>query len=214
MLPALDAHLRDDAVIAVVTAIPAQGMTLLAKHDARAPNLLGLHFLGAPHAPGLVEIVRGPYTQVAALETALAIVKRLGNIGVVAGLSAELIANRMMAQCLRQVMHLQEHGVKAAQVDSVMAGFGWAYGLFHHAERNLNVTPREAAASEIIERIMMALFSEGQAILREGVAAKASDIDVAFLTAFGFPRFRGGPMFYGEQSGYADSATSRFKNDQ
>ncbi len=50
---------------------------------------------------------------------------------------------------------------------------------------------------------MYALVNEGARILEEGIAARASDIDMVYLTGYGFPAFRGGPMFYADTVGLA-----------
>ncbi|HEX6105513.1 MAG TPA: 3-hydroxyacyl-CoA dehydrogenase NAD-binding domain-containing protein [Gemmatimonadales bacterium] len=64
----------------------------------------------------------------------------------------------------------------------------------HRAE--LGVTPRRIGDAEIVDRLTAALASEGARLLDEGIAARASDIDVVYVTGYGFPRFRGGPMFH------------------
>ena len=56
---------------------------------------------------------------------------------------------------------------------------------------------------EIIARIMMVLANEGARVLEEGYATRASDIDVVYVNGFGFPRHRGGPMFYADTVGLA-----------
>jgi 3-hydroxyacyl-CoA dehydrogenase len=65
----------------------------------------------------------------------------------------------------------------------------------------IGVTPRSIDDGEIVDRLVYALVNEGARILEEGIAAKASDIDVVYFTGYGFPRFRGGPMFYADQVG-------------
>jgi 3-hydroxyacyl-CoA dehydrogenase len=54
---------------------------------------------------------------------------------------------------------------------------------------------------EIIERCVYALVNEGVRILDEGIAQRSSDIDVVYLNGYGFPAWRGGPMFYADQVG-------------
>jgi 3-hydroxyacyl-CoA dehydrogenase len=66
----------------------------------------------------------------------------------------------------------------------------------------LGVTPRRITDGEIADRLVYALVNEGARILEEGIAARAGDIDVVYLTGYGFPRWRGGPMFYAEQVGW------------
>ena len=63
------------------------------------------------------------------------------------------------------------------------------------------VTRRAVADDEIIARIMTALANEGAQVLGEGYAIRASDIDVVYVNGFGFPRHRGGPMFYADTIG-------------
>ncbi len=58
------------------------------------------------------------------------------------------------------------------------------------------VTPREIVTDEIVSRCIFALVAEGAHILEEGIAQRASDIDVVYINGYGFPRYRGGPMFH------------------
>ena len=63
------------------------------------------------------------------------------------------------------------------------------------------ITPRKIADSEVVERCIYALINEGARILQEGIAARASDIDLVYLNGYGFPRHRGGPMLYADTIG-------------
>ena len=65
----------------------------------------------------------------------------------------------------------------------------------------IGATPRRIGADEIVDRCVLALVNEGARILEEGIAQRASDIDVVYLTGYGFPRFRGGPMLYADMLG-------------
>src|SRR5258706_12179232 len=65
----------------------------------------------------------------------------------------------------------------------------------------MGVTRRKVPAEEIVERCILALVNEGAKILEEGIALRASDIDMVYLTGYGFPPFRGGPMFYADTVG-------------
>ena len=58
-----------------------------------------------------------------------------------------------------------------------------------------------STADEIVGRCILALVNEGARILEEGIALRASDIDVVYLAGYGFPRYRGGPMFYADMLG-------------
>ncbi|HXU66774.1 MAG TPA: 3-hydroxyacyl-CoA dehydrogenase NAD-binding domain-containing protein [Casimicrobiaceae bacterium] len=65
----------------------------------------------------------------------------------------------------------------------------------------IGVTARRIDAGEIVERCILALVNEGARIVTEGIALRASDIDVVYVAGYGFPRFRGGPMFYADTLG-------------
>ena len=67
--------------------------------------------------------------------------------------------------------------------------------------KDIGVTRRDISDEEIVERLVYALVNEGALILQEGIAAKASDIDVVYLAGYGFPIWRGGPMFYADSVG-------------
>jgi len=61
-----------------------------------------------------------------------------------------------------------------------------------------DIRPRQVSNEEIVERCVYALVNEGARILEEGIAARASDIDLVYLNGYGFPQFRGGPMLYAD----------------
>ncbi len=65
----------------------------------------------------------------------------------------------------------------------------------------LGVTPRKIGDDEIVHRLVYSLVNEGAKILDEGIASKASDIDMVYLTGYGFPLHRGGPMCYADTVG-------------
>ncbi|MEP6545955.1 MAG: 3-hydroxyacyl-CoA dehydrogenase NAD-binding domain-containing protein [Gammaproteobacteria bacterium] len=65
----------------------------------------------------------------------------------------------------------------------------------------LGLTRREIGDEEIVQRALYSLINEGARILEEGIALRASDIDVVYLTGYGFPDFRGGPLFYADMVG-------------
>ena len=65
----------------------------------------------------------------------------------------------------------------------------------------LGVQRRVISDEEIVERLVYALVNEGARILQEGIALRASDIDMVYLAGYGFPPYRGGPMFYADTVG-------------
>ena len=65
----------------------------------------------------------------------------------------------------------------------------------------LGLTRRKVSDQEIVERALYSLINEGARILEEGIALRASDIDVVYIAGYGFPDFRGGPIFYADTIG-------------
>jgi 3-hydroxyacyl-CoA dehydrogenase len=67
--------------------------------------------------------------------------------------------------------------------------------------KELGIAPRKISDEEIVQRLVYALVNEAAYILEEGIASKASDIDMVYLTGYGFPLHRGGPMCYADSQG-------------
>ena len=75
------------------------------------------------------------------------------------------------------------------------------------------VNPRPISDEEILERCLYPMVNEGAKILEEGMAIRASDIDVIWQNGYGWPVYRGGPMFWGDQVGL-DKILARMKGFQ
>ena len=73
--------------------------------------------------------------------------------------------------------------------------------IIDEERKALNISPRKIPDAEIVDRLLYALVNEGAKILEEGIALRASDIDVVYLTGYGFPPQRGGPMFHASRVG-------------
>jgi 3-hydroxyacyl-CoA dehydrogenase len=88
-------------------------------------------------------------------------------------------------------------------VDQILASY----------RKEIGAKPRTISDEEIVERLIYALVNEGAHILEEGIALRASDIDMVYLTGYGFPPYRGGPMFYADTVGLSQvlSAIERFQ---
>jgi len=80
----------------------------------------------------------------------------------------------------------------------------------HRADQGIKV--RKISDDEIVQRLVFAMVNEACHILEEGIASRASDIDMVYLTGYGFPIFRGGPMHYAQTFGLYNvvSAMQRF----
>jgi 3-hydroxyacyl-CoA dehydrogenase len=73
--------------------------------------------------------------------------------------------------------------------------------MLEEHRKTLGIAPRKIGDDEIVHRLVYSLVNEAARILEEGIASKASDIDMVYLTGYGFPLWRGGPMCYADSQG-------------
>jgi 3-hydroxyacyl-CoA dehydrogenase len=83
--------------------------------------------------------------------------------------------------------------------------------VLEKVSREYGVERRQISDEEIVERCFLALMNVGCEVLREGVAYRAGDIDVVYLYGYGFPAYRGGPMFWAESAVGLKSALEKLK---
>lgn len=135
---------------------------------------------------------------------------------------------------VRQAMgHFSDPGVRAPLVQSRLhamgrlgqkTGKGWyTYGddrkpvpdpeieaLIRATASAAGIAPRTFTDQDIVERAVFALINEGARALEDGLALRASDIDIIYTSGYGFPAWRGGPMFYADRVGL-DRVLSRIQ---
>jgi 3-hydroxyacyl-CoA dehydrogenase len=128
---------------------------------------------------------------------------------------------------VRQELHqFEEPGARKPIVADVLVGMGrlgqktgmgwYRYGedrkpipdpdivaLIEREAAKAGIVRRAVSDEEIRERAIYALINEGARVLEDGIASRAADIDVIYLTGYGFPGYRGGPMFCADQIGLA-----------
>ncbi|MCH7531900.1 MAG: enoyl-CoA hydratase/isomerase family protein [Gemmatimonadetes bacterium] len=73
--------------------------------------------------------------------------------------------------------------------------------LIVRTSEELGIERRDISDEEILERCLFALVNEGARVLDEGISERASDLDLIWIYGYGFPRYRGGPMFYADSVG-------------
>jgi 3-hydroxyacyl-CoA dehydrogenase len=93
-----------------------------------------------------------------------------------------------------------EKGRRDALSDNVVTAI-----IDAHRQAN-GISPRKISAAEIVQRCVFALVNEGARILEEGIAQRASDIDIVYIFGYGFPAYRGGPMLYADSVGLMNVA--------
>ena len=73
--------------------------------------------------------------------------------------------------------------------------------IIEEFRKEQGITPRQITDQEILERCMFVMINEGAKILEEGIADRSLDIDIVWIYGYGFPAYRGGPMFWADQIG-------------
>ena len=124
----LDAVCRKDAILATNTS--SLDVNAIAAATAHPGRVLGLHFFSPAHVMRLVEVVRPASVDIEVLATAMALVKRLGKLGVAVGVCDSFAANRSLYAYRRQSDFLVEEGASPLQVDSALRAFGMPMGPF------------------------------------------------------------------------------------
>ncbi|MHA1567742.1 MAG: 3-hydroxyacyl-CoA dehydrogenase NAD-binding domain-containing protein [Alphaproteobacteria bacterium] len=242
----------------------------IAAATSRPQDVLGLHFFSPANVMKLLEVVRAAQTAKDVVASAMKLAKRLGKVGVLAGVCPGFVANRSRAPMFREAVFLVEEGASPQQVDRVLYEFGMPMGPLavgdlagldigwrirqsqasmrrredrypHLADRlcelgrfglktgsgwyrydegnrtplpdlavdeitqniaqEQGITRRDVGDDEILTRCLYAAINEGAKILQEGKALRAGDIDVMWNNGFGFPRYRGGLMYYADEIG-------------
>ena len=112
-----------------------------------------------------------------------------------------------MPLVLEKLFHMGRYGQKT--------GAGWyrydenrkpipdpeVHAIIEKTAHEAGIPRRHISDDEIIERCIYIMINEGAKILEEGYALRAADIDVIYLTGYGFPGYRGGPMWYADTVG-------------
>jgi 3-hydroxyacyl-CoA dehydrogenase len=256
----LDRIAKPGAIIATNTS--TLDVNEIAAQTKRPQDVVGLHFFSPANIMRLLEIVRGEKTAADVMATAMAISKRIGKVGVQAGVCDGFVGNRMLHAYTSEVYAMLLEGAMPREIDAAMEGWGMAMGPLavgdlagldvsyrirqerkltgeaaqharipdrivemgrhgqktgagfykYDADRKRQVDPeiealiraeaealqikqRTIPAEEIVERCLLRLANEGAKILEEGIALRASDCDTMYLNGYGFPGWRGGPMW-------------------
>jgi len=260
LFASLSAIVRPDTILATNTSyLDPDAIAAVVTDPGR---FIGLHFFSPANIMRLVEVVRTATVAPDVLATGLAVVKRLGKLGVVSGVCEGFIGNRIFTAYRGQSDFMLEEGALPHEIDAAIEAFGFPMGpyavndlagldiswarrkraaatrdpaeryvaiadrlceagrfgqktgkgyysyvggqkavdpevtaLIEAASREAGYERRAFSPDEIVERIMAAIVEEGRQILDEGIALRASDIDLVLINGYGYPAWRGGPMF-------------------
>ena len=256
----LDKIAKPGAIIATNTS--TLDVNEIAAQTKRPQDVVGLHFFSPANIMRLLEIVRAEKTANDVMATSMAIAKKIGKVGVQAGVCDGFVGNRMLASYGNEVQAMNLEGAMPQEIDGALEKWGMAMGplavsdlagldvgyrirkerkltgeaaqfaripdkivemgrlgqktgagyykydenrkrqvdpeieaLIKSEAEALQIKQRSIPADEIVERSLLRLANEGAKILQEGIALRASDIDTMYLNGYGFPAWRGGPMW-------------------
>lgn len=260
VLSAITSLVGADAIIATNTSY--LDPNVLAQSVAGPQRFAGMHFFSPANLMRLVEVVRTDSASSETLATLLALSKRLGKVGVVAGSCEGFIGNRIFTAYRRECDFMLEDGALPHEVDAALEAFGYPMGpyaandlagldiswarrkrgaasrdpsqryvaiadklceqgrfgqksgkgyyryeggrrlidddvitLIEDESRAARISRRTFTPDEIVTRVMRSIVDEGRRLLAEGIAARASDIDLVLIHGYGYPAWRGGPMY-------------------
>lgn len=184
----------------------------IAAATTRSQNVVGLSFASPAERTSLVEVSRSAKTNARTMATIMKFAKEIGRTAVVVGgVHRRSIGKRLLDRWAREAKKLVMEGAPPWYVDRVLheSGFQQLNGIASAAlEQSMRdyglgwrVERRAISGEEILDRYFFAIVNEGAEVLLDGMAARASDIDVVCVTGYGWPAYRGGPMFWAEQQG-------------
>lgn len=112
------------------------------------------------------------------------------------GIADQLVEAQRLGQKTQKGWYDYSQGNRRGDIDADVLAMVDAYRAAH------SIQVQSFKDEEIVERCIYALANEGFRLLEEGIALRQSDIDVVYLAGYGFPRWRGGPMFYAKEQGF------------
>lgn len=166
--------------------------------EADEPDIIIGADIGVHLAGGVLEVHPGPSTNPAIIAAAMALGKRLKKIAVLGA-----IGERVFQAYLQEARKLAAEGVPAEEVNDALVGFGMAAGPLEAGVAD-GAFFREHSRRDIVHRCVLRMVNEGARLLEAGVALRAVDIDIVCVDGYGFPRQRGGPMFYADTMDLAE----------
>jgi 3-hydroxyacyl-CoA dehydrogenase len=213
----LDGVAKPGAVLATNTS--TLDIEQIAAATQRPQDVIGMHFFSPANVMPLLEVVRTSSTSAETIRTVMDLAKPLRKTPVLAKVCYGFI-NVHKANAAQFPPDPTYYQADFALHDAGRLGQKNGKGYYRYEAGNrariddpeaikilqdralqLKIAPRAHTKEEILERCLYPLLNEGLRILGEGVALRASDIDVVWTAGYGFPRYRGGPMFYAETIG-------------
>lgn len=203
----LDRVCKPGAVLATNTS--TLDVNLIASSTSRPADVIGLHFFSPAHVMRLLEVVVPDHADPAVVVTAFEFARKIKKTAVRAGVCDGFIGNRILAAYKQAADYLMEDGASPYEIDAAVRDFGYPMGPFEVTDlaivdagrKRAGITPRTFSPEEIMRRYMAAMVNEAANVVHEGIALRPLDVDVTFVSGYGFPRYRGGPMYWADSIG-------------
>ena len=172
------------------------GNRMVAKRSAQAERLLQQGALPQQVDAALTNLgfPMGPLTtnDMSGLDIGYSIRKRRGTLFPIAD---AIVESGRLGQKTGAGYYRYEPGDRTPHPDAITEA------LIIATSAKLGITRRDIAEEEMVERLLFPLINEGARILEEGIALRASDVDLVWINGYGWPRHLGGPMFYADEAG-------------
>lgn len=203
----LDEVLKEGAILAADTA--TTNIDAIGAVTTRPRLVVALHGNRTASGIGLLEIGHGDDTAPEVMLTLLALARQLRIPVVICRGRNGLIGERLRRSYWRRVEALQEEGIGLGRITRALGAFGLndtvvdADGAEPDSDDagKTKVAETDVSDESIMERLMCSLVNEAAHILHEGVAQRASDIDLVCLKGHGFPVHTGGPLCFAHEQG-------------
>src|SRR5439155_25293998 len=211
----------------LATNTSALSVTAMGEGLEHPERLLGLHFFNPVALMPLVELIRPPETDDAALATAWALGDRLRKRPVLVNDAPGFVVNRLLTRMMVVLLDAIERGNSVEETDEAILELGLPMApsvlrqmvgeqvASHVLEQMQSAYPERftiagegpvRSTEEIRTAVLEALADETRHLLEEGVVASAKDVDTTLILGAGFPFFMGGLTKYLDQTGVSERA--------
>lgn len=210
----LEKHTRPTAVLATTTS--TLRVAEIANAVSERGRVIGLHFFNPMNETPLVEIIRAPESDDAALASGVALATRMGKMPILVADAPGFLVNRLLIPHLLEAQAMAAEGVPVLRIDGAMQRWGMERGPFELLDEigmdMARCVPRSLPNSfgtesgspsedDIQWRLVLPMVNEAARVLSEGITDSADDIDLATVLGLGFAAFRGGVARFTEDVG-------------
>lgn len=189
----------------IVGPATASDLQVLADAYGNTSRILGIVFRQDVESEPVMEILAGAETAPEALAAVAALARKLGKVGVFSGPGDRTLLPQLLGKAQDAAATLAREGVAYKDMDEALVEMGFPQGWLPDPAAEPEQNPATTAApTNIIERLLLPIAREGERLLKEGQALRASDIDIALVKSTGWPVHTGGPMYWAAAQGHRE----------